>query len=286
MTENTLANTQTLAEHLDDPGWVVFDCRFSLQSPDDGRNKYHNGHIPGAHYADLDRDLASPKLAHTGRHPLPDSDVFITWLSNKGLNRDSQVVVYDDMGGIIAVRLWWMLRMLGHRSVAVLDGGWPAWTSSGHPVVTDEPMPNPGNFSAVPQHGLWISTDDVEHSITDSRTLIVDARAAPRFKGEHEPIDPVAGHVPGAVNHPCNNNLDDRGFFLAPEQLRQNFQELLEGRETADVVNMCGSGVTACHNILAMEIAGWTGTRLYVGSWSEWIADPRRTVETSVQQSL
>ena len=138
MPENTLVNSQTLAKHLDDPGWVVFDCRFSLQSPDDGRNKYHNGHIPGAYYADLDQDLASPKQAHTGRHPLPDTEIFISWLNNKGLNRDSQVVVYDDMGGMIAVRLWWMLRMLGHRSVAVLDGGWPAWTGSGHPVATDE----------------------------------------------------------------------------------------------------------------------------------------------------
>ena len=282
MPDNTLVNTQTLAEHLDDPEWIVFDCRFSLQSPDEGRNKYHSAHIPGAHYADLDRDLAGPKQAHTGRHPLPDTEIFTTWLSNKGVARDSQVVVYDDMGGVVAVRLWWMLRMLGHHSVAVLDGGWPAWTGSGHAVATDDPLSVPGNFSAVPQPELWVSTNDVEQLTVDARTVIVDARAGPRFKGEHEPIDPVAGHIPGAVNHPCNDNLDDQGFFLAPEQLRQNFQELFEGKDSADIVNMCGSGVTACHNILAMEIAGWSGTRLYVGSWSEWIADPRRTVEISV----
>ena len=281
MTKNTLVDAETLAQKLNDAGWVVFDCRFSLQSPDEGRRKYHKGHIPGARYADLDRDLAGPKQPHSGRHPLPDIDEFITWLKKNEVNTDSQVVVYDDMGGVVAVRLWWMLRLLGHHAVAVLDGGWTAWTDGGHPVTTDQPPSRAGNFNGSSRQEMWVSTEFVEQMAADTPGVLIDARAVPRFHGEHEPIDPVAGHVPRALNYPCNRNLDDKGFFLSPGQLRKNVHQFFKGRDAGNVVNMCGSGVTACHNILAMEIAGWPGTRLYVGSWSEWITDPRRAVETT-----
>ncbi len=280
---STLVDTKTLAGKLDHPRWVVFDCRFSLKSPEEGRNKYESGHIPGARYADLDRDLSSPKLPDTGRHPLPDIDTFIGWLGKNGVNQGSQVVVYDDVGGVIAGRLWWMLRMLGHRNVAVLDGGWKAWKRGGFAVATEEPKPATGDFRGEPANDSWVTTEQVEHALGDGVTgaPIVDARSAPRFRGEHEPIDARAGHVPGALNRPCDLNLDEQGYFLAPERLRQDFLALFEDKEAAEVIHMCGSGVSACHNILAMELAGWPVTRLYVGSWSEWITDPARGIETS-----
>ena len=278
-----LVDTDTLKENLDDPRWVVFDCRFSLRNPVEGREKYSAGHIPGARYADLDHDLSSPKQADTGRHPLPDFDDFVGWLREKGVNRDSQVVVYDDVGGVIAGRLWWMLRILGHRDVAVLNGGWKAWTRAGHAVSTDVPEPAAGDVEGSPASDRWVATAEIEQLLKnpDKRVPIIDARAAPRFRGEKEPIDPRAGHVPGALNRPCDKNLDEQGLFLPPDRLKQDFEGLLAGADAGEVIHMCGSGVSACHNILAMELAGWPVARLYVGSWSEWITDPAREIQTS-----
>lgn len=278
---NTLVDGATLVAKLDDPEWVVFDCRFYLLEPDKGRGEYVQEHIPGARYADLDRDLSSPKQDDTGRHPLPDAGEFIEWLRHNGLNNEDQVVVYDANGGTFAARLWWMLRWVGHGNVAVLDGGWPAWTSAGNPVDSDLPATVAGNFNGEPDDSMWVTTAQVETRINNGRARdkIVDARAEPRFNGEHEPIDPVAGHIPGAVNRPCSRNVDDNGFFLSPAQLRQDLAPIFKDREAAEVINMCGSGVTACRNILAMEIAGWAGTRLYVGSWSEWITNAQRPIQ-------
>lgn len=283
MDYSTLVDTRTLSENLDDPRWVVFDCRFSLKQPDAGRAKYEAGHIPGARYADLDRDLASPKRPDSGRHPLPDAGGFNRWLRDNGVNQDSQVVAYDDVGGVIAGRLWWMLRMLGHWRVALLDGGWSAWTRGSHTIATDAPSPASGNFCGEPANDWWVTSAEIENVCRGGNpsVAIIDARSAQRFRGEKEPIDPKAGHVPGAINRPCDDNLDEQGFFIAPERLRQAFQALLEGRGGEEVIHMCGSGVSACHNILAMELAGWPVTRLYVGSWSEWITDPEREIEIS-----
>lgn len=283
MTYSTLVDVATVASHLDDPDWVVFDCRFALTSPLQGRGEYDQGHIPGARYADLDRDLADPKQAHTGRHPLPDPARFVEWLRGSGVNRGSQVVAYDASGSVMASRLWWMLRWLGHRDAAVLDGGWPAWVEQGYPVSTEVPRPGRGDFSGEPDRSMWLSTEEVQAIVgaAHAADMIVDARAGPRFRGEKEPIDPVAGHIPGARNRPCSDNVDDRGRFLPADRLRRDLEPLIGDREAARIVNMCGSGVSACRNILGMEIAGWPGTRLYVGSWSEWITDPTRPIETT-----
>lgn len=277
---NTIVDRETLAEQLDNSEWIVFDCRFALDKPEQGAKEYKEAHIPGSRYADLDRDLSSPKQNATGRHPLPDSGVFLAWLRTNGVNNQSQVVVYDSNNGMFASRLWWMLRWVGHEDVAVLDGGWPAWLAGGYPTSTDIPQPKSGDFQGRPDDRMWVSTREVEKVVASrvGSATIVDARIEPRYKGEFEPIDPVAGHIPGAENYPCIRNVDDHGFFLAPEHLRRNLSSVIDEREPRDVINMCGSGVTACRNILAMEMAGWPGTRLYVGSWSEWITDPNRAV--------
>lgn len=280
---DTIVDTAALSEHLSDPGWVVFDCRFALLEPDQGREQYAQSHIPGARYADLDLDLSRPKQVDSGRHPLPDVDVFVQWLRDNGVNQDSQVVVYDASGGMFAVRLWWMLRWFGHQQVAVLDGGWSTWVAQGRPTIDAVPHPGPGNFAGRPDQSMWVSTQDVENVVDDpqARSRIVDARAEPRYQGLSEPIDPIAGRIPGALNYPCTRNLDEDGLFLSAAALKKNFEPLIEDRDPSEIINMCGSGVTACRNILAMEIAGWPGTRLYVGSWSEWITDPERPVARS-----
>ena len=279
----TIVDAATLSEHLSDPDWVVFDCRFALLEPDEGREQYAHSHIPGARYADLDLDLSRSKQSDTGRHPLPDVDVFVEWLRDNGVNQDSQVVVYDASGGMFAARLWWMLRWFGHNRVAVLDGGWSTWQAQGQPTAFAVPDPETGNFAGRPDQDMWVSSEDVEKVVADTqaRNRIIDARAEPRYQGLNEPIDPVAGHVPGALNYPCTRNLDDDGLFLSAAALKRNWEPLLEDRNPAEIINMCGSGVTACRNILAMEMAGWPGTRLYVGSWSEWITDPARPIARS-----
>ena len=277
---DTIVDCKTLAEHLRDPDWVVFDCRFALLSPDQGHKEYKKSHIPGSWYADLDKDLASAKQSSTGRHPLPDVDTFTTWLRVNGVNSDSQVVAYDASNGVFASRLWWMLRWVGHQNVAVLDGGWSAWLEGSYTTSKDIPPAQPGDFDGRPDDDMWVSTSDVEAIVNNqpSSTRIIDARIEPRFKGEVEPIDPVAGHIPGAYNYPCQRNLDERGYFLSGKELRENLEPILDTDDARRIINMCGSGVAACRNILAMEIAGWPETRLYVGSWSEWITDPTRPI--------
>ena len=281
---NTLIEPKDLFSQLQNPNWVVVDCRFSLLETEQGRQDYQQGHIPGAVYAHLDEDLADPVTVTSGRHPLPDPARFAATLGHWGIGESTQVVAYDSAGGAIAGRLWWLLRWLGHRSCAVLNGGLPAWERQGYPLSSETAEPIPTSFPLT--HADTLSWVDSAYMLANSHggvSLVIDARAAARYRGEMEPIDPVAGHVPGAVNLPMDENLDEQGCFLPAEALRTRFAAALGARPPDWVVHMCGSGVTACHNLLAMEIAGLTGSRLYVGSWSEWIRDSARPVVTGTE---
>ena len=277
----TLVSTDDLARHLEDPHWVVVDCRFTLTDTEAGRQAYLKGHIPGARYAHLDEDLSAPIAPDTGRHPLPDVQTLTERLCSWGIGVNKQVVVYDDAFGAMAVRLWWLLRWLGHPGVALLDGGYPKWVREHRPVTHEICRTEcKGACASLPERSMHATAAEVAQAMQASEKLILDARPDRRFTGEYEPLDPVAGHIPGAVNWMFDENLDLDGTFMPPEALRENYQALLKGRAPSDVIHMCGSGVTACHNILAMEIAGLSGSRLYVGSWSEWITDPSRPIAT------
>lgn len=280
MKHTTLVSTEQLAEHLADPGWVVFDCRTTLTDPAAGRRAYAHGHIPGARYAHLDEDLSSPVTETTGRHPLPDPSALAGKLSAWGVGPDTQVVVYDDSFGAMAVRLWWLLRWLGHETVALLDGGYPKWQKEKRPVTTEPPEIQPAVFHAAPHRALWADAAQVDAARQDGRWKVLDARPEMRFTGDIEPLDKVAGHIPGTFNWPFEENLDLGGTYLPAEELREAFDRILGGTPPTHVIHTCGSGVTACHNLLAMEHAGLAGSLLYPGSWSEWITDPRRPVET------
>jgi thiosulfate/3-mercaptopyruvate sulfurtransferase len=270
----TLVTTGELAAHLGDPPWVVFDCRHDLAKPDLGRTEYLAGHIPGARFMHMDEDLAGPASGANGRHPLPDPAVFAAKLGAAGVGPDTQVVAYDAQGGVNASRLWWMLRWLGHDAVAVLDGGLGKWLREERPVTADLPRVRSARFEPRPRP-LAVDARLVLSRLRTPAMKLVDARSGERYRGEAEPIDPVAGHIPGSLNRFVRENLD-RGTFKPPERLREEFLALLGGTAPEAVVHSCGSGVAACHNLLAMEIAGLAGSRLYPGSWSEWIADPAR----------
>jgi len=276
----TLVTTEELAAHLDDPKWVVFDCRFTLSDPGAGRHAYHYGHIPGARYADLNEDLSSPVTPTSGRHPLPDPKVLAEKLGRWGVDGGKQVVAYDSSHGAMAARLWWLLHWLGHKAVAVLDGDLRKWERESRPITSELPVITPTVFQARVHDDYWVSSDSVARMVAEGKGLIVDARGEMRFTGEREMFDPVAGHVPGAINAPFEDNLTPGGTFLTREALGEHYRALLGGHHHGDVVQMCGSGVTACHNLLAMEHAGLRGARLYAGSWSEWIRDPARPVAT------
>ncbi|HET7586524.1 MAG TPA: sulfurtransferase [Gammaproteobacteria bacterium] len=281
MSADTLVTTRQLAERLDDPDWIVFDCRFDLAAPDAGEHEYESAHIPGARYAHLERDLSGPTGPQTGRHPLPDPDLLAARLAGWGVEPHSQIVAYDDRGGAFAARLWWLARWLGHRNAAVLDGGLSRWQAEGRPLDQRIPHPEAGRFQARVDHDLWLRTADVEALVGGEREgRLVDARDRSRYRGEQEPVDPVAGHIPGAVNLPFKNNLDSDLMFRPPAELAARFRAALNDEAPARVVHACGSGVTACHNLLAMEVAGLHGSRLYAGSFSEWIRDPEHRVET------
>jgi thiosulfate/3-mercaptopyruvate sulfurtransferase len=273
----TLISVAQLRERLGDASLVVFDCRHDLLQPEKGAQAYREGHVPGARFAHSDRDLSGPKTGRTGRHPLPDPAAFMQWLGAQGVDAGTQVVAYDYVGGGSATRLWWMLRWLGHQAVAVLDGGWEAWVAAGAPITADPPAIAKATFVGTPRP-VTVDVSYVLSHLDDPAVTVLDARAAERYRGETEPIDPVAGHIPGALNRLYKNNLDAQGRFKSAAALRAEFEQLLGGRKPEQIVHQCGSGVSACHNILAMEIAGLTGSRLYPGSWSEWCADPSRPV--------
>jgi thiosulfate/3-mercaptopyruvate sulfurtransferase len=257
----------------------VIDCRFDLARPDAGESAYKTSHIPGAVYAHLDRDLSSPITPTTGRHPLPDAEKLAATLGHWGIDSHTQVVAYDADAGMFAARLWWLLRWLGHERIAVLDGGFKAWQQAGLPVSADIPVSVPKQFSGQPRDELWVTAADVVARVNEPNWRVLDARAPERYRGEVEPIDTVAGHVPGAVNHPFALNLNANAQFLSADELRARYAGVSGGAPPNQVIAMCGSGVTACHNLLAMEVAGLHGAKLYAGSWSEWIRDPQRPVE-------
>jgi thiosulfate/3-mercaptopyruvate sulfurtransferase len=274
----TLVNTATLSRHIDDPRWVVVDCRFVLTDPDAGQRAYAAGHIPGARYAHLDNDLSSPVTPASGRHPLPYPQVLAEKLGRWGIDKTSQVVVYDDTFGAMAARLWWLLRWLGHEAVALLDGGFPKWQREGHPVTPALPLIQATQFHPTINNAMWVDAGYVEQMHERKDGMLIDARADIRFRGDVEPLDKVAGHIPGAINVPYEDNLDFSGEFMSDEALRELYLAAMNHVAPDQVVQMCGSGVTACHNILAMEHAGLSGSKLYAGSWSEWITDANRPV--------
>lgn len=283
MPHTTLISAPAVYAHLDDPDWVIVDCRFSLADTERGRQDYQEAHIPGAVYAHLDDDLSGPTSPGvTGRHPLPDVDTFARTLSGWGIDEQTQVVAYDDFGGGIAARLWWMLRRLGHDAVAVLDGGWPAWQQHAFPTAPGDETRPPRRFVPRPRPNQIAGVNEVNAQRTNPAYRVLDARAAERFRGEFEPIDPVAGHIPGAVSAPFTGNLDGEGFFLPPDLLRARFETLLGDVPPKHTICYCGSGVTAAHNLLALAHVGMDGARLYPGSWSHWITDPKRPVEVGV----
>ena len=262
-------------------GVALFDCRFDLARPTWGEAAYAEAHLPGAQYLHLDRDLSAAITPSSGRHPLPSPEEFALRLGRWGVDADTQVVVYDQGNGMYAARAWWMLRWLGHRAVAVLDGGFAAWSQSGYSLSQETMPPRPArNYLARRSGGGTLSVQQLQQQLGDQRIVLVDGRGADRFAGQNETIDPVAGHVPGAVNHPFTRNLDAQGRFLPAPELRERWLATLAGRAPTELVAMCGSGVSACHNLLALEHAGFEGVRLYPGSWSEWIRDPTRPVAT------
>ena len=278
--ESILVTPEELARHLGDADWVVFDARHDLTDVHAGREEYAEGHIPGAYFLDMEDDLAGPKTGRNGRHPLPDVNAFAARINRRGVHARSRVVAYDASGGSYAVRLWWMLRWLGLEGAALLDGGFPAWLRAKLPLSKDPPAPREGSFVPKPRLGATVDAAFVERFREDASVRLVDARAAARYNGEQETLDPVAGHVPGAVSRFWQRNLEPDGRFKAAEELREEFLDLLDGTAPERSVHMCGSGVTACHNLFAMELAGLGEGRLYPGSWSEWCADPSRPVAT------
>lgn len=282
MPYTTLVSTTELAAHLDDPHWAIFDCRFDLTDASWGEAQYRAAHLPGAIYVHLDRDLSGEKTGRNGRHPLPATDDFLARMRAWGIAPQVQVVAYDQNNGMYASRLWWLLRYFGHDAVAVLDGGWAKWTAEGRPVCAgDEGKRAPGLVAAQAREALRLTAAEVEQVRTNPAWKVVDARAPERYRGEVEPFDPVAGHIPGAVNHYNALNVNADGTFRAPEELRARFLALLGDVPPERVVMYCGSGVAAAHNVLAMEVAGLPGARVYVGSWSEWCSDPQRPVATN-----
>lgn len=280
MLYQTLITPQQLAEIQPLGNCLVFDCRFHLDDVEWGRRAYAGSHIPGAIYAHLDEHLCSPVTPESGRHPLPGMHQLTSWLAQKGMTSDRQVVVYDDCGGAFAARLWWLLKGLGHDAVALLDGGLQAWLEAGYEVTREVVEPSSGDFDAEFDWKLVVSTPAIFDNTSKPSFLLVDVRAAERFRGEHEPIDPVAGHIPGAMNLPLTENLDARGYFKSAEQLREMYAPLVAKCIANKQVYMCGSGVTACQSLLAVVVAGFPMPRLYDGSWSEWIRDPFRPIAT------
>jgi thiosulfate/3-mercaptopyruvate sulfurtransferase len=276
----TLIDANTLSEHLSRGDLALFDCRFDLTNEPWGQAQYAAAHLPGAFYLHLDRDLSGPIMASSGRHPLPDPVSLARKLGELGVDANSQVIAYDQGNGAYAARLWWLARWIGLRNVAVLDGGFAAWRAAGLPLTDTVRAPTPRPLAVSVTSDAWLSSEGVEDLRLRPGNLLVDARGAERFQGRAETLDAVAGHVPGARNHPFAANLGADGKFLPAQELRRRFDTLLGSVPPSKVVAMCGSGVTACHNLLALEHAGLTGARLYAGSWSEWIRDPRRPVAT------
>lgn len=279
MSYTTLLSTESLAAHLDG-SWVVVDCRYDLKDEQWGRQQYETSHIPGAVYASLSHDLAGPRSGGNGRHPIPAPGNLEATFGRLGIAPGTQVVVYDQDIGMFASRLWWLLRYMGHESAAVLDGGWVKWIREGRPTRSGQETRPAVTFTGQPRPEMRVDVDDVKRRMQDLTALLVDARAPERFEGATEPLDPAPGHIPGAVNQFYRWNVDADGSMLPADELRRRFTAAIGAHRPEDVVMYCGSGVSACHNLLAMEHAGIRGAKLYPGSWSEWSSDPARPVET------
>lgn len=282
MTYDTLISVDQLITRRDGgTPTVVLDCSFELTDLNAGKRAYEAGHIPGAFYVDLEHTLSTAKTGKNGRHPLPTQESFVQAMAALGLNNDTQVVAYDNAGGMYAARLWWMLRWVGHSAAAVLDGGIAAWKAAGQPLDATAPAPvAKGNFSLRSTLVSTVDYESVKANIETGGRQVLDARAPDRFRGENETLDPIGGHIPGARNRLFRDNLAADGRFKSSEQLRQEFDAITGGRPASELINQCGSGVTACHNLLAMEVAGLKGAALYPGSWSEWSAQPGAPIAT------
>ena len=279
MNERVLIQPRELAAHLEDDSWIIFDCRHSLSEPDQGEKFYQKHHLPGARFAHLDRDLSAPLTPGRGRHPLPSASSFTAWLGRQGVTRDHTVVAYDDTGNTYSARLWWMLRhLLGHKSVYLLDGGLPAWEKEGLPHTGEKPAISPATYVGEYDESQLVKLEEMEKLVRQGASVLVDVRGRTRYLGKEEPLDPVAGHIPGAINLPFLENLHPDGHFLPVEKLQENFARLPDDPEK--LVVYCGSGVTACHGLVALTLAGRKPGRVYAGSWSEWCASPARPVET------
>lgn len=276
----TLVDPAALARHVTDDRWVIVDCRFDLADPERGERVYRESHIPGARYAHLERDLSGDKTGANGRHPLPTADQMRERFGRLGIGPDTQVVVYDAESGMHAARLWWMLRFMEHEAVALLDGGFARWVAEGRPVSEAVERWPAADFPGRPRHEWLVDAGQIHARLSDPVPVLVDARAESRFRGENETIDRVAGHIPGARNFFFQRNLTADKRFRSVDELRSEWLALLAGTPPADVVMYCGSGVTACHNLLALEHAGLGGARLYPGSWSEWSSSPDRPIAT------
>jgi thiosulfate/3-mercaptopyruvate sulfurtransferase len=277
-----LVSPETLAQHLDDPNVRIIDCRFALADPAQGQRDYESAHIPGAFYANLDTDLSDLTLQNLGRHPLPGDAALSAAFSRWNLTPETHVIAYDDANGALAAaRLWWLLRLADHTHAAVLDGGLAAWRAAGLPLESGAESQRHADIQATLDRHQVVWTDELERRRREGTIVLLDARAAPRYRGEVEPIDKKAGHVPGALNRPFSDNLDANGRFKSPEKLRGEFYSLIGVHAPREVVHMCGSGVTACHNLLAMEVAGLAGSRVFAPSWSGWISDSARPFATA-----
>ncbi|MBL8385211.1 MAG: sulfurtransferase [Burkholderiales bacterium] len=277
---NLLVSCAELAQHLDDPDWIVLDCQHDLVNHDLGRESYARGHIPGAHFVSMEADMAGVKTGRNGRHPLPTVEALERVFSRLGIGAGRQVVAYDNSQNNYAGRVWWTLRWLGHENVAVLDGGLGKWQAEGRALTAAVPVPTPAAFRARPAPGMQVAVDAIVDALGKPGMLVLDARAPERYSGAQETIDPVGGHIPGARLRFWKDNIRPDGTYKPAEQLRQEYLALLRDVPPSQVVHQCGSGVSACNNLIAMELAGLTGARLYVGSWSEWCADPVRPVAT------
>lgn len=276
---STLISVANLREHYDQ--CIVIDCRFDLANVAIGHSFYTQGHLPDARYADLDTHLSSQITDSSGRHPLPDFNKLHSQIEQWGIANQSQVVVYDDSNGFFAARLWWLLRTMGHQHVAVLDGGIQAWEKSGGQLEAQAPTISRSQYTPLLNSNAWCDVDELQQSLIEKTCVLIDARAKERYDGSEEPIDPVAGHIPGALNLPITQNVDEHGQLLDPSILRDHYQQLIGNAAPSDVIHSCGSGVFACFGVLAMETAGLSGSRIYPGSWSEWIRDPARSIATN-----
>jgi thiosulfate/3-mercaptopyruvate sulfurtransferase len=276
----TLIDAAEVAALLGNPGVAIVDCRFDLASGGAGRQAYLAAHIPGARFADLNQDLSVPPGKDTGRHPLPGREQFATLLGTLGIDNGTQVIAYDQANGAFAARFWWMLRWVGHDAVAVLDGGFDAWRAAGGALESGAPASPRRRFELRGAGQPIVTSEQVLLASAQRDRVVVDARAAERYSGQVEPLDTVGGHVPGAINAPFSANLGASGRFLPPAEMRRRWLQILGGSSPQNLIAMCGSGVTACHNLLALEVAGLPGASLYAGSWSEWIRDPRRPIAT------